>query len=116
MVGVMALVLMQRDLNPPFCCLRDTPLIAYPALMDIGLTLQQRIILRCARRKGLRGAERAQRLPPLGAIAFASLAPLFLILHPARLAALLVMSLLGLWQRSHVEHRIAEWALDLREI
>jgi hypothetical protein len=84
--------------------------------MDIGLTPQQRIILRCARRKGLPGAERAQLLPPLWAIAIASLVPLFLILHPARFAALLVMPLLGLWQRSRVEHRIAEWALDLREI
>lgn len=84
--------------------------------MDIGLSPQQRIILRRARRQRLRGAERWQLMPPLWAIAGASLVPLLLVLHPGRYLPLLLIPPLGLWQRSRVERRIAEWALDLREI
>lgn len=84
--------------------------------MDIGLTPQQRIILRCARARGLSGARRWQILPTLWAIAVCSLVPLLLILHPGRYLSVLLIPSLGLWQRSRVAQRIADWALDLREI
>ncbi len=64
-------------------------MIAQGFLMDLGLTPQQRIILRRARAEGLQGAEGWQVLPPLWSIAGISLAPLLLI---------------------------PEWALELREI
>lgn len=84
--------------------------------MDVGLTPQQRIILRRARRNGLKGASRAQVMLPLWSIALASLAPILLLVHPIRYAPLLLLPPLGLLQRRRVERRIAEWALDLREI
>jgi hypothetical protein len=83
--------------------------------MDIGLTPQQRTILRCARAKGLSGADRSQVVPPLWAIALATLLLLLLWL-PWSYVSLLLIPALGRWQRSRVKQRIAEWALDLREV
>jgi len=85
--------------------------------MDIGLTPQQRTILRLAREKGLVGARRIQVVPPLWTIALATLLPLLLLLWiPWSFVLLLLIPPLGCWQRGRVEQRIAEWALDLREI
>lgn len=84
-------------------------------MRDLGLTPRQRHILRRARAKRLRGAERWQVIPPLWVIAGTTLAPLLLILHPGRYVFLMTIPPLGLWQRSRVEQRFVQWALDLRQ-
>lgn len=83
--------------------------------MDIGLTRRQRNIVRRARAAGLRGAGRWQLRPPLWFLALITLAPLLLIPHPTRHISLVLIPAIGLWQRSRVERRIADWVLDLRQ-
>ena len=79
--------------------------------MDFGLTPQQRLILRRARARGLKGVERSQVLPPLWAVALLTL----VLLYPSRGLALFI-PLLTYWHRQRTEMRIEEWALDLREL
>ena len=79
--------------------------------MDVGLTPQQRLILRRARSVRLRGSERHQIRPPLW-----SLALLALLLMPfSHGLSLLVIPALGYWLRRSTAERISAWALDLRE-
>lgn len=63
--------------------------------MDFGLSLQQRLILRRARAKGLSRARRWQIIPPLWSIALVSLVPLLLVWHPSRYLSLLLIPPLG---------------------
>lgn len=83
--------------------------------MEIGLSDQQRRIVRRARCKGLlRGWQWVVRLP-LWLIVLATLLPLLLDHHGRYLFPLLVPPL-GFWQRQRVESRIAAWALKLRQL
>lgn len=84
--------------------------------MDLGLTVQQKRILRLARESGLKGASRPQLVPPLWLIAVVTLVPLLLVWHPARYLFLLLIPPLGFWQRRRMELRFQDWALDLREL
>jgi len=80
--------------------------------MDIGLTPQESIIVRLARRKGLCSENRGIWVLPwwLG-----GLLALGLMIHSFGLSLLLV-PLLFAWHRQRTRQRIAEWALDLRQL
>jgi len=79
--------------------------------MDLGLTPQERIIVRLARRKRLCPQNRALWVAPLWLVAVLAL---LLMVHSYGLSLLLV-PLLFAWQRRRTRQQIAEWALDLRE-
>ncbi|MFM7086941.1 MAG: hypothetical protein ACKOXO_08135 [Cyanobium sp.] len=83
--------------------------------MEIGLSDQQRCIVRRARRKGLLRAWHWVVRPPLWWIVLATLLPLLLNHHGRYLSPLLIPPL-GFWQRQRVESRIAHWALQLRQL
>ena len=79
--------------------------------MDIGLTSQERMIVRLARLKRLCPESRALWVVPWW---FVALLALTLMTHSFGLSLLLVP--LGFaWQRRRTRERIAEWALDLRQ-
>jgi hypothetical protein len=84
--------------------------------MDIGLTSQQRLVVRRARAKHLRGSRAWLIVPPLWLIALGALLAFLIIWHPGRYLALLLIPPVGLWQRRRISGRIAEWALDLRQL
>ena len=83
--------------------------------LDFGLTSQQRMIVQHARSRGLAGAQHGQIIPPMWCIALLTLLPLLMVTLPGRTLALLVVPLLGLWQRRRTEARIADWANVLLE-
>lgn len=80
--------------------------------MDVGLTPQQRTIVRRARRQHLPGSERWQILPPLWSVALLALA----LLPISHGISLVVIPALGFWIRRRISERIEEWRLDLREL
>ena len=80
--------------------------------MDIGLTPQERMVVRLARRKRLCPESRALWVVPWW---FVGLLALALMTHSYGLSLLLVP--LGFaWHRRRTRERIAEWALDLRQL
>jgi len=80
--------------------------------MDIGLTPQERMIVRLARRKHLCPQTRRLWVAPWWLVAVLALS---LMIHTYGVSLILV-PLLFAWQRQRIRRRIANWALDLREL
>ena len=79
--------------------------------MDLGLSPQERTIVRLARSKRLCPQSRAIWVVPLWLVAVLALLPMV----PSYGLSLLLVPLLFAWQRRRTRQRIAAWALDLRE-
>jgi hypothetical protein len=80
--------------------------------MKFGLTPQERMIVRMARRKRLCPPSRRLWVTPWWLVAVLALS---LMIHTYGVSLILV-PLLFAWQRQRTRQRIAKWALDLREL
>ena len=79
--------------------------------MDIGLTPQELIIVRRARRMHLCSGNRATWVLPWWLVGLLAL----VLLIPSHGLSLLLVPLCA-WQRQRTGQRIAAWALDLRQL
>ncbi len=80
--------------------------------MKFGLTPQERLIVRLARRKHLCPQTRRLWVVPWWLVAVLALS---LMIHSYGVS-LVVVPLLFAWQRRRTRRRIANWALDLRQL